>query len=436
MRTITALLLSTVTLFAVVAANNAAADEKSSAIKVEIVGSNGKYQLLRGGKPYAVKGAGIEFGELEAFAANGGNSFRTWNTDTEEISGRELLDKAHKLDLTVSLNLFVMAERWGFDYNDEAKVAAQFERVKQEVLKYKDHPALLTWIIGNELNYNYKNPKVYDAVNDIAKMIKQVDPNHPTTTTLAGYSPEIIELLQTRAPALDFISIQLYGDLINLPRYIRRDNFTMPYFITEWGAIGHWEVGKTSWGAPIEQNSSQKAANYLKSYRQVIKPFPEQALGSYVFLWGQKQERTPTWYGMFTDTGEATETIDVMHYIWNNQWPNNRTPKLLKMELAGKNAYGNIKLKANKNYPAKVVVKDPDGDNISYLWQVRPESQSQQEGGDKEEIPPLLTGLIDKDEQAQITLKAPKKSGAYRLFVYAYDGQGHAAHANIPFYVR
>lgn len=436
MRTITALLLSTVTLFAVVAANNAAADEKSSAIKVEIVGSNGKYQLLRGGKPYEVKGAGIEFGELEAFAANGGNSFRTWNTDTEEISGRELLDKAHKLGLTVSLNLFVMAERWGFDYNDEAKVAEQFERVKQEVLKYKDHPALLTWIIGNELNYNYKNPKVYDAVNEIAKMIKQVDPNHPTTTTLAGYSPEIIELLQTRAPALDFVSIQLYGDLINLPRYIRRDNFTMPYFITEWGAIGHWEVGKTSWGAPIEQNSSQKAANYLKSYRQVIKPFPEQALGSYVFLWGQKQERTPTWYGMFTDTGEATETIDVMHYIWNNQWPNNRTPKLLKMELAGKNAYGNIKLKANKNYPAKVVVKDPDGDNIRYLWQIRPESQTQQEGGDKEEIPPLLTGLINKGEQAQITLKAPKTSGAYRLFVYAYDGQGHAAHANIPFYVR
>ena len=436
MRTITALLLSTVSLFAVVTANNAVADEKSSAIKVEIVGSNGKYQLLRGGKPYTVKGAGIEFGELEAFAANGGNSFRTWNTDTEEISGRELLDKAHKLGLTVSLNLFVMAERWGFDYNDEAKVATQFERVKQEVLKYKNHPALLTWIIGNELNYNYKNPKVYDAVNQIAKMIKQVDPNHPTTTTLAGYSPEIIELLQTRAPSLDFVSIQLYGDLINLPRYIRRDNFTMPYFITEWGAIGHWEVGKTSWGAPIEQNSSQKAANYLKSYRQVIKPFPQQALGSYVFLWGQKQERTPTWYGMFTDTGEATETIDVMHYIWNNQWPNNRTPKLLKMELAGKNAYGNIKLKANKNYPAKVVVKDPDGDNIRYLWQIRPESQSQQEGGDQEEIPPLLTGLINKGQQAQITLKAPQKSGAYRLFVYAYDGQGHAAHANIPFYVR
>ena len=106
------------------------------------------------------------------------------------------------------------------------------------------------------------------------------------------------------------------------------------------------------------------------------------------------------------------------------------------MELAGKNAYGNIKLKANKSYPGKVVVRDPDGDNIRYLWQIRPESQSQQEGGDKEEIPPLLTGLIDKGEQAQITLKAPQKSGAYRLFVYAYDGQGHAAHANIPFYVR
>jgi hypothetical protein len=32
-------------------------------------------------------------------------------------------------------------------------------------------------------------------------------------------------------------------------------------------------------------------------------------------------------------------------------------------------------------------------------------------------------------------VQAPAKSGAYRLFVYALDGKGHAAHANIPFFV-
>ena len=36
---------------------------------------------------------------------------------------------------------------------------------------------------------------------------------------------------------------------------------------------------------------------------------------------------------------------------------------------------------------------------------------------------------------AATTLTAPPP-GEYRLFAYAYDGNGHAAHANIPFLVE
>lgn len=408
---------------------------QATAIKVEIVETAEGYQLLRNGEPYQIKGAGIDDGDYEVFASHGGNSLRTWYAGGGDRNGQEVLDQAHELGLTVSMTIGMGAEHWGFDYNDEAAVAEQFERAREEVLLYKDHPALLTWIIGNELNYDYTNPLVFDAINDISKMIHELDPNHPTTTTLAGYSPEIMETIRTRASDLDFISIQLYGDLINLPDYIARDNFTMPYFITEWGAVGHWEVGQTSWGAPIEHTSTMKAANYLKSYNEVIRPFPEQALGNYVFLWGQKQERTPTWYGMFTPTGEETETIDVMHYVWNGSWPENRTPAVDSMQLNGQTAYDNVQLEPGQIYEAVLHATDPDSDELSYKWELRRESTSTKSGGAEEYIPELIEGLISNPYDQQIQITAPEAEGAYRLFVYAYDGNNHAAHANIPFYV-
>ena len=134
-----------------------------------------------------VKGAGLEFGSVAALAAHGGNSFRTWRTENGVKSGREVLDEAARHGLTVAMCIEIGRERLKFDYDDKKAVARQLEFARREVLKYKDHPALLAWIIGNEPNLHFKNPKVFDAINDISKMIHQVDPNHPTTTALAGF---------------------------------------------------------------------------------------------------------------------------------------------------------------------------------------------------------------------------------------------------------
>ena len=43
--------------------------------------------------------------------------------------------------------------------------------------------------------------------------------------------------------------------------------------------------------------------------------------------------------------------------------------------------------------------------------------------------------MITAPTSSEITLRAPAKPGAYRLFTYVFDGKGHAGHANIPFYV-
>lgn len=418
----------------------ACADEPApatgSAIPVEIVEIDGGYRVLRGGEPYEIKGAGIEYGSVEALVAHGGNSFRTWRTDNSKETGQQVLDRAAALGVTVLMTIEIGRERHGFDYDDEQAVAAQLEYARGEVLKYRDHPALLAWSIGNEPNLYFKNPRLFDAINDIAKMIHELDPHHPVTTALAGFDATLAELIRTRAPELDFVSIQMYGDIVNLPRYLEEARWEAPYFVTEWGATGHWEVAKTSWGAPIEQNSSEKAASYLRAHETAIAADPARAIGSYVFLWGQKQERTPTWYGMFLADGSETEVIDVMHYIWNGAWPENRSPRVDGLLLDGRVASQNIELDAGGRYPASVVAEDPDGDPLDYRWEVMRESEATQSGGDREEIPESLPGLVSAAGPGRAELAAPAEPGAYRLFLYVYDGQGHAGHANIPFLVK
>src|SRR6185436_14381089 len=116
-------------------------------------------------------------------------------------------------------------------------------------------------------------------------------------------------------------------------------------------------------------------------------------------------------------------------------WPSNRSPVIQAILLDGKKAAQNIHLKQGQTYPATATASDPDSDRLSYSWEIMEESGAQTIGGDRESVPKRLSGLIANGSERDMALKAPETAGAYRLFVYIFDGQGHAAHANIPFYV-
>ncbi|MFO1476750.1 MAG: glycoside hydrolase family 2 TIM barrel-domain containing protein [Verrucomicrobiota bacterium] len=418
------------------AASGATAPANPGPVKVEIRKNGDQYQLLVNHQPLYIKGAGIEFGNPEKLAQHGGNSFRTWRTENGKQSGQEVLDRALTNHLYVTMGIELGTERHGFDYNDPAAVQQQFDSVQAQVLKYKDHPALIIWCIGNELNLSAHNPKVWNAVNDISRMIHRLDTNHLTMTALSGLSRPLVNDLKSRAPDLDLIGIQMYADIVNLPRYLHEAAWTGPYIVSEWGATGYWEVPKTAWGAPIENDSTTKAEFYRKRFETAIQSDPRQCIGSYVFLWEQKQERTPTWFGMFLETGEETAAVDVMHYLWNGAWPSNRSPRLQTAQLNGKTARDSIYLKPNQSCTARIVATDETQPSLTYYWEIMEESTERSIGGDKEDRPPAMSGLIEDSHKSEIALKAPSKPGAYRLFTYAFDGKGHAAHANIPFYVE
>lgn len=409
--------------------------EKGGPVHVEVKKNElGQHRLFVEGEEFYVEGAGLEFGNIEALARYGGNSFRTWRTEDGQDDALDILDRAHQHGLLVLMGLEVARERHGFDYDDAGAVKEQFEYLKGEVERLKDHPALLGWAIGNELNLEAASLKVYDAVNEISKMIHEVDPLHPTTTTLAGIGKREIDYMKEHCTDIDFVSIQMYGDIVNLQERISDAGWDGPYMVTEWGATGHWEVARTDWDVAIEQSSREKAEAFIERYRQAILSDPVRCLGSYVFLWGQKQERTPTWYGMFLENGNATETVDAMQFVWSGSWPENRCPTLQSFLLDGRQAPDNIRLKGGEQYETSVVATDHEGDSLTYLWELLPESTDLGMGGDLESRPETRFSL--ETGKGETTIETPPDTGAYRLFVYVTDEGNRSATANIPFLVE
>lgn len=393
---------------------------------------SGHYSIYRNGQPYFIRGAGGT-SRLDQLSAAGANSIRTWDTD----NAQQILDEAESLGLTVMLGLRMGKERHGFDYSDAQAVQAQKEAIREKVLQFKDHPALLTWGIGNELDLFYTNTDVWYAVEDIAQMIRSLDSHHLITTVTAGLDQEKADLIQERVPSIDYLSINMYGDLSTLPQKIRDLGWPGAYAVTEWGPTGHWEITRTEWDVPIEQTSTEKAQAYRERYEAAILGDPEKGLGSYAFLWGQKQETTPTWYGMFLESGHATEVVDTMQYLWSGEWPEHRAPSIRSFQIDGKVATDSIYLEAGEEYQAELDAHHPEGEAFAVAWEFLPESTDIKSGGDREDRPTPVSGLIVKDSgDGTMRFTAPAAPGPYRLFTYVTTEHNKAATANVPLFVK
>ena len=400
----------------------------AEAIPVELRQTEEGWQLIRGGQPFFIKGVGGS-ASLEQLAAAGGNSVRTWSTDGAD----KILDEAHALGLTVTLGIWLGHERHGFDYNDENQVREQLDRAREAVLRYRDHPALLMWGIGNEMEgfENGDNPAIWKAVNDVAAMVRELDPDHPTMTVTAFVHGQRIEYVHKRSPAIDIHGVNAYGGALVVAERLREGGATKPFVLTEFGPLGPWEMPKTEWGAPYEQTSSDKAKFYRQSYEQGILSEPGFALGSYAFLWGHKMEATETWFGMFLPDGARTGAIDVMTDLWSGSPPEDLAPVIEPLALEG-----NAQVVPGAEIRIKSSVSDPEGGELRVRWALRPESDDFATGGDFRPNLPEIDGAIVEGSAAGARVQMPEEPGAYRLFFYAYDVAGNAATANVPLLVK
>jgi hypothetical protein len=407
-----------------------AASAQKSIVKI-IQDGGGRWSLSVDGQPFPIKGVvGNSF--LEKAKGYGANSIRTgWQT--------EHLEKAYKLGLKVLVNLPARAERDGMNYDDTAAIRAQTERIISIVEKTKDHPAVLMWAIGNELDYipplQPFNPKVWDAVNQAARAIHAIDPDHPVMTVIGTSMMHKVADIVKRCPDIDLLGINSYGDIYTLPDTLQKYNWVKPYVFAEWGPDGYWEVRHTPWGAPFEQTGREKFICYKEKYLSATDQKNNRCLGSFVFYWsGVKQETTHTWFCMFDETGLESPLVGLMHYLWTGKQTANEAPVMDSVTIEGFTRYQPAALLPGSIHFARAAAQDQDGDRLEYRWEIRPEAVYAAYAGQGEKTPEPLDGLIS-GQGSETSFTAPSLPGPYRLFAYVYDNNGHFSTANIPFFV-
>jgi hypothetical protein len=419
------------------ASDTASTSEPPAAVAVSGAGTvrvvkqaDGSFALLRDDKPYYVKGIGGS-SNLALAAASGANSVRTWGSGGLS----QLVPEAKRYGLTVAVGFWL--DKNPGSYTNEGYKNRLRNEVRNIVSQWAKDPAILCWVIGNETNHGADTDDAWKFIGELAQLCKDLDKNHPVMTVQAHPGARTMDKMVRFAPAIDILGVNSYAGVTGWPNLLAGTQFKGPYIVTEWGVNGHWEVPKAGHGAPMEQTSTEKSAVFAERYRFIVSQ-RERCLGSYVFLWGQKQERTPTWYSLFVESvpsvgirGEATGMVDTMTQMWLDKSPANLAPAIEPLVINGKTVRDYRS--DGEPFMVSVLARDPNKDKLTYAYEVMAEATQLGSGGSFEGRPGAISDAFTATGPS-VTVNVAKP-GRYRLFVYVLDGKGKVATVNLPFQV-
>lgn len=420
-------------------------------------GDDGVWRLLKEGEVFYINGAATNnfYGEVAKW---GGNTVRTYGIKEApdaktNYTTKMVLDEAYANGLYVNVGLG-MKDSDVFDYSDPTNaetIAEQLETHREWVRRFRNHPAVLCWSIGNEFETGdaTKNAVYFKYVEEVAKMIKEEDPNHPTTIALSNADVNNkIKPLMKYAPSIDILSVNMYYPNVGgVATSVAEAGWDKPWMITEFGPRGTWAINSTTdpkalpWNgasgkaALEEKTSTEKAAIYKAVYNKNIKNNEVNGcIGSFVFLWGyQTHGEVLSWYGLFDKQMNSFGAVDEISACWTGVEVTNPAPRIenrSKMTLNGKISTDGVKVVAkSEGNTATVEATSPTEKPLTYRWIINKEGEALENGS----MPDGIEGLIADNTKPTITFTAPA-AGPYRLYVFVTDEENHkAAMACIPF---
>lgn len=396
----------------------------------------GGYDLYVDGVKTYIKGVGGT-NNIALASQNGANAFRTWGGNIESIT--------RDVKLAAENNMFMM-QGISLPKNPESYINEEFkkrtrESVRTLAMTFKDDPNILIWGLGNEIELGGKNntAQSWGFVEELAQIIKSIDSRHLVATVIT-HNARALDSIAKYAPSLDLIGINSYGPIGKVEEVVEKSSYKGAYMITEWGPTGWWETSETEWGAPIEQTSEEKRIVYENRYNNYIYG-AKRCLGSFVFLWGQKEERTPTWFSMFVENnveglplkGEKTPMVEAMERVWKRTDLTQTAPIISNFTIDGKKGVESPYVIKNQSFIGKVFVSDKEGDKLTYVWEILKEATVVGSGGSYEPRPDRV-GEVKTTDINTFSTSLPEP-GNYRLYVYVLDNTGFVSTANVPFQI-
>ncbi|MEV6283693.1 discoidin domain-containing protein [Kribbella sp. NPDC051770] len=393
---------------------------------VQVAGSQGNWRLLVNGQPWQVKG--LTWGPAAADAPQhlpqlksiGVNTVRTWGTDA---SSKPLFDSAAANGMRVIAGYWLQpgggpGSGGCVNYvTDTTYKQNMLGEIRRWTTEYKDHPGVLLWNVGNESVLGLQNcysgaeletQRIEYAkfVNEGAKAIHAIDPNHPVTSTDAwtGAWP----YFKQYSPDLDLLAVNSYGNVCQVKQDWINGGYTKPYILTEGGPAGEWEVPNDANGVPNEPTDLQKRDGYLQAWN-CITGHTGVALGATLFHYGNENDFGAVWFNI-APGGEKRLSYYAIRQAYGGPAGGNTPPVITGMSLSR-----TTDVPAGGTISVNVAVSDPDGDPLTHEFKV---------GGKYIDNSGSLV-TTPSSGNGPFTVTVPQRLGVWKLYDYVRDGKGN-----------